>query len=337
MTSIWNYDWLRRGRFRHSLTMDSSSTIVEGTVYVIGAGAVGLSLAAALKSQGRKVVLVRSRPGAARGIFTTEIRFGAGTEGVRVELDQVPLCEVEEFMGPVVLAVKSHANEEVAGELAKTRTCGDLVVMQNGLGVERPFLGCGFASVMRCVLYMTSQAKADGSVEFRQVASSPIGMVAGDADRLAGCIEALSTDLFSFHGEPLIEREAWGKTIINAAFNSICPLLESDNGLFARNPWAEGVARRIVAEGVALANTRGIALDEETLMHRVMAISRASEGVMISTLQDILAGRETEIRSLNLELARIGAEAEPRQVLPVTEAFGHLVMAKSQSKASGTT
>ena len=303
-------------------------------VFIIGAGAIGIPLAAALAIHGREVVLVSARAGAKRMNFDARVRFGGEAEMVGVRIEQVPLAELRELTGTVVIAIKAHANEAVAAALASRKVRGELVVMQNGLGVERPFLSCGFDTVLRSVLYVTSQTLPDGSVEFRQIASCPLGVVAGDASRLAGCLESLTTPAFSFKEHPQIEAEVWMKTVVNAVFNSICPLLEVDNGVFARDAEAVAVARQIVAECVALAKDLGILLDEDEVMEKILAISAGSEGVMISTLQDIRAGRETEIENLNLELARIGAAGTPQHALPITGTLGRLVLLKSGLRAA---
>ncbi|MCW1925862.1 NAD(P)-binding domain-containing protein [Luteolibacter arcticus] len=330
IAGIWNPDWPGRAPVSHDHMMDTGSNGARERIFIVGAGAVGLPLAAALAAAGREVVLVRARPDGPRIDSNISVRFGGNADPVSVRVEQVSFHELRELDGTVVLAIKSHANEEVAAALASKKVRGELVVMQNGLGVEQPFLSCGFEAMLRSVLYMTSQVRSDGVVEFRQIASCPIGTVAGEPSRLAGCVAALTTPLFAFHGHDDIETEAWRKTIVNAAFNSICPLLEADNGLFARDAEAAAVARRIAGECVALARDRGLSIREEDVMSRIMEISRGSDGVMISTLQDILAGRETEVTSLNLAIARIGAESVPPHVLPVTEALGQLVLAKSR-------
>jgi 2-dehydropantoate 2-reductase len=314
--------------------MDEMLSEAGEKVFIIGAGAIGIPLATALAIHGRDVVLVSARDGAKRMSSDARVRFGGEAEMVGVRIEQVPLAELRELTGTVVIAIKAHANEAVAAALASRQVRGELMVMQNGLGVERPFLSCGFDTVLRSVLYVTSQTLPDGTVEFRQIASCPMGVVAGDAGRLAGCVAALSLPRFAFHGHSHIEAEVWRKTVVNAVFNSICPLLEVDNGVFARDAGAVAVARQIIAECVALASDRGGLLDEDEVMEKILKISGGSDGVMISTLQDIRAGRETEIENLNLELARIGAAADPEHALPITGALGRLVLLKSRLRTA---
>ena len=60
-----------------------------------------------------------------------------------------------------------------------------------------------------------------------------------------------------------------------------------------------------------------------------MSISRGSQGVLISTLQDIKSGKETEIETLNLAVARIASELEPRVEVTKTELLGKMTLLKS--------
>src|SRR5690606_37882012 len=136
------------------------------------------------------------------------------------------LSEIGEFDGVVAVAVKSYANDAVATALRGAKINGSIVILQNGLGVEKPFLDLDCDGVCRCVLYMASQTIGPAETTFRSIASCPIGVVTGDAESAARCAEALTTRHFPFHPTPEIQRDVWKKAIINAVFNSICPLLE---------------------------------------------------------------------------------------------------------------
>lgn len=298
-------------------------------IHVLGGGAVGLALAASLAREGRRVVLVRtSRRDTPEGRISISVQCAEHATW-RAEVETRTLSRMETLGGLVVLTTKSHANAMLAQTLAAKATDAPLIVMQNGMGVEEPFLAAGF-SVYRCVLYMTAQTIAGNEVRFRPVRSSPIGLVRGTTTELARCVELLSTEGFPFHAEENIQRDVWKKTILNAVFNSICPLLDVDNGIFARDEDVLALARAVIVECVALANTRHVALTEGELLENALAISRGSSGVLISTLQDIRNGRPTEIDSLNLELARLAATTRPPVDLIRTELLGRLTQQKAK-------
>jgi len=302
-------------------------------VYVLGAGAIGSTLTACLAREGRPVVAVHtSKHDVSATMITVTVRRGAQPV-LKVPIETVSLSKLPRLEGVIVVAAKSHANNAIATALMDKAFTGPLVIMQNGLAVERPFLERQFDEIYRCVLYATSQTYPENDLVFRPIASSPIGVVRGFQPGLKECVATLTTQEFPFHQEPNIQKSIWKKTIVNCAFNSICPLLHVDNGIFIRDAEVARLAQEIVVEGVALAGRKGIALTVAEIMDQIMAISQGSAGQLISTLQDIIGGRETEIEHLNLEMARIASFMKPQVDLRTTELLGRMILAKSKHKS----
>ena len=90
-------------------------------------------------------------------------------------------------------------------------------------------------------------------------------------------------------------------------------------------------------ECLALTDRLALGLGQEELMEQILQISKSSAGQLISTLQDIKAGRETEIEFLNLEMARTAAAQQPKIDLPKTELLGRMIQAKSKQQATAQT
>ncbi|HEX8684335.1 MAG TPA: 2-dehydropantoate 2-reductase, partial [Ardenticatenaceae bacterium] len=298
------------------------------TIYVLGAGAIGFPLAAFLANAGRSVVAVRtSRADVPRSTVTVTLYNGGNRVSTPVET--ASLSELTSLDGTIVVTTKSYANEAIAQALNDKGATGPIVIMQNGVGVEKPFLDAGFSPIYRCVLYITSQAVSEYGFNVRPVSASPIGIVNGDESGLEQCVEALNTNGFPFRSEANIQRETWKKAIINCVFNSICPLLDVDNGIFVRDEQAAELAREVVRECVTVADRLNLGLSENEIMEQLMRISKGSDGQLISTLQDIRSGRQTEIESLNLEIARVAASMQPQILLPRVEFLGKMIVAKS--------
>lgn len=299
------------------------------TIYIVGAGAIGSALAAQLSHQGRDVVVVRtSRSDVMRGPAEFVVRDAAGSE-VRASIDTVSLDLLEGLQGIVAITAKSYANADLARKLADRGAKGPIVILQNGLGIEESFIAAGFTDVYRCVLFTGGERQGDGSYAFRAVKPSPIGIVTGDAGTLRRIVRALDTPAFPFTENERIQEVVWQKTIMNAVFNSICPLLDVDNGVFERDARARDLARGIVDEGVAVAKALGMTLDPGRLMEQLLVLSRGSTGQTISTLQDIRRGNQTEIASLNLAIAKMGAEATPPVRAEQTALLGRMVELKA--------
>ena len=205
-----------------------------------------------------------------------------------------------------------------------------VVILQNGIGVEKPYLELPHTNVYRCVLYATGQRSEDGSITFRSITASPIGTVRGDQQELKSIVNTLDTKEFPFFMHPDIQREIWKKAIINSVFNSICPLLDIDNGVIIREESVAALAREVVGECIPLAAKMGVSsLSAEEITAQIASISEGSDGQLISTLQDINNGRETEIDSLNVEMARIADHIVPPVELNLTRTLGRLVKLKS--------
>jgi 2-dehydropantoate 2-reductase len=298
-------------------------------VYIIGYGAVGRALAVFLRLAGRNPVLIR---GSVDGLPGRIERLRVDTPGgVTHEADIVitTLSEYDSLDGMVVLATKSYGNERLSELLLTKIGASPLVLLQNGLGVERPFLRQGFPEVYRAVLFATSQPVDTTTVRFRPVSDSPVGIEKGSEEHLDKIVRQLHTPDFTFKSEASIQSVIWQKAIINCVFNSVCPLLEADNGLFHRNGQAWQLARRVIAECTAVALALGVPVREEEIGESLLRISRLSDGQLISTLLDIRHHRRTELDALNFEIVRIAESLGLGDRVRETRLLGELAAIKA--------
>jgi 2-dehydropantoate 2-reductase len=304
-------------------------------IYILGAGAIGMALAVNLLRNGRSVAAVR----------TSNSNYSGEAVQVSVECDQsltieaplemVSLSKLDRLgAGTIVITAKATANRFLASELRDKKSSGPIIIMQNGIGVESPFIDAGFPDIYRCVLYATSQEQQENFFRFRSVAASPIGTVIGDTQKLSRLVTQLNTPKFQFRVEERIKEEIWKKAIMNAVFNSVCPLLEVDNGIFCRDKMVATIALEIIEETVQVTKRIGLDLETKGLMEQLLKISERSDGQLISTLQDLKNGNETEIEFLNLEIARTAAELTPKMAVVKTKILGELISIKSRLKRS---
>ena len=101
-----------------------------------------------------------------------------------------------------------------------------------------------------------------------------------------------------------------------------------DNGIFVRDEEVFNLAKEITHEIAMVAKSKKIIIDEEYILEQVKFISNASSGQLISTLQDIQNGRETEIDSLNLAISTLANENNLHT--PKTKILGDLIKIKSR-------
>lgn len=309
---------------------------IKNHIFIVGSGAIGKTLAVFLKLTGRQVTIIRGSVDDGTTI-TEHIRIEMAN-GVLHESD-IEIATLGAFStirGIVVLANKSFGNENLAVSLKNKIGNSPLVLLQNGLGVEQPFMRHGYREIYRCVLFVTSQTVDHVTVRFKPVAACPIGVERGNIDNLNHIVKQLNTPDFRFKNAFDIQKVVWKKTIVNCVFNSICPLLEVDNGIFHRNQSALEIARRIISECTAIAQAKGIALHPDEVESSLVQISKLSDGQAISTLQDIRNKRKTEIETLNPEIARIASSLHKGDLVRETKLLGELIRIKSDLVISTT-
>lgn len=300
-------------------------------IYIIGYGAIGKVLAVALKLNGHEVCIIRGSvadaPPQLQEIIVESPSGNWPPTGISISSFQ-EFQSLED--GIIVLANKSFGNAQLSETLQSKVLNAPIVIMQNGLGVERPFIEKGFSNIFRTVLFATSQNLEDGHVRFKPVAPSAVGLIKGNEQMLNEIVENINTEQFPFRTEKSIQPVIWKKAISNCVFNSICPLLETDNGIFHRDENALALAKRVIAECVEIAAAEGIRLHADEVETSLLQISRSSDGQLISTYQDILNKRETEIETLNLEVAAIAQRLHKQHLVRETRLLGELTLLKSK-------
>jgi len=297
-------------------------------IYIIGYGAVSKALAVFLTRLGKNVVVVRGSVD--DGSITQDyiaVELVSGSV-MKQKITVATLKTIDKMEGLIVLATKSIGNSTLSKTLKTIAVNTPIVVLQNGLNVERPFLENGFTDVYRCVLFATSQVLESGVVRFRPVADSPIGIIKGDPATLNKVITQIDSEYFRFSAESNISPIIWKKAIVNSVFNSVCPLLNVDNGIFYKEPLALQLAGKLIDAGIVIAEKSGISLSRQEVETSLINISKASDGQLISTLQDINNGRCTEIATLNFEIARIAQQEGIADASREIDLLGKLIKIK---------
>lgn len=97
----------------------------------------------------------------------------------------------------------------------------------------------------------------------------------------------------------------WLKAIVNSAINPISTLTQTNNIELLKIPDLLNACIKVIREGMKLAIADGVLLPESpiSVLKRVLASTASNKSSM---LQDIEAGRQTEIRQLNGVLSKTG-------------------------------
>ena len=102
-----------------------------------------------------------------------------------------------------------------------------------------------------------------------------------------------------------IRDRIWQKLLINAGINALTALHDCPNGALPRNPaWREQMAA-LVEEARQVAMAAGVATPPDAFA-KVLEICQATAQNISSMLQDVRAGRSTEIEAINGAVVRLG-------------------------------
>lgn len=303
---------------------------MSNKIFIIGAGAVGKALAVFLKLEGKDVSIIRgsvdNQPND-RELIKVQM---ADDSILQAEIEISSLSDHANFDGILVLANKSYGNEKLAESLLNRAKNNPIVLLQNGLGVEAPFMNLGFTKIYRAVLFTTCQLVSNNLVKFKPVAISQIGILKGKIVELQFVVNQINNTIFKFAVNENIQPIIWKKAIANCVFNSICPLLENDNGVFLRNDNVLELAKEVISECVKVAINQSINLTEKEVLDNVLMISKMSDGQLISTLQDMRNKRKTEIETLNFAIVNYAKQAGNELDVTTTRLLGELIKLKAE-------
>ena len=99
----------------------------------------------------------------------------------------------------------------------------------------------------------------------------------------------------------------WRKAIWNAAANGLCAILNERNGVLLEDRELEAAFTQLMDEACRVARACGVALDEADRARAFAAHLKVAANIN-STLQDLRAGRPTEMPWLNGAVARLARE-----------------------------
>jgi 2-dehydropantoate 2-reductase len=267
-------------------------------VAVVGPGAIGGVVAAAVRRAGAELVLCGRTPLA---------RVVVEPDGGEPEVVEAPVLTDPSAAGApadlVLLAVKAHQTAAAAPWLrALCRPGTTVVVLQNG--VEQRELAAPYAAgaaVLPSVVWFPAETLGPGRVRLRGEPhlTLPAEPAAGAAAELLGA-GGVRVELAEDFVTP-----AWRKLAINAVA-ALMVLAGRRAGMFRRADVAP-VAEALAAECLSVARAEGAALPETVAADLVAEFAAYPEDLGSSILFDREAGRTLEWDARNAVVARLGA------------------------------
>jgi 2-dehydropantoate 2-reductase len=279
-----------------------------GHVAIVGPGAIGCVLAVrlALAPRAPRVTLLDHRADRAARLSARPIVLHApeGDLEARLPVRTAP----EEPPDLVVLATKAGAARGVAEAAVSWIGPAPVLAVQNGLGVVEEVAGAlPGSTVLAGVLYQAANTVAEGEVAHVANERILVGHLGRAADEVARRIAALLVSAgLSASAEDDMTPHVWGKVLVNAALNPVAALAGVRNGEVASRLSLRALAEVLADEGQAVADAEGIRLPYASAAEAALETARRTADNRCSMLQDLEAGRTTEIDFLNGALVRVG-------------------------------
>jgi len=267
-------------------------------VAIVGPGAMG-RLFAALLSRTASVVLVDKREKRALNLTKHGFRLSGLTNGhFRIRTTTRP----EGDFDAVIVMVKAFSTAEVADKLPQWAGSASVLTLQNGMGnAEKLAQALGEERLVVGVTSYGANISPDNPMVVHHAGVGPttIGVLTRKAEKSLALFENLLQGAgIDVRVAEDIKPVLWEKLLINAAINPVCALLRIRNGQLPALEEAWRLAANLAREGEAVASAVGVQIPS-SILETIRDVCEKTASNRCSTLQDVLAGRPTEIPYIN--------------------------------------
>ncbi|MBU8912423.1 MAG: ketopantoate reductase family protein [Spirochaetales bacterium] len=277
------------------------------SVAIIGAGALGMLYASALKKTP-----------------DTEVHFLAGDDryeslkagrfvinDFEEQIDVRSAAQLREHPDLVIVAVKNHHLEEIV-PLLRAAIGADTVVTSvlNGIDSE-PFIEDRFpdATVLYCVALGMDAVRTANRLTFTNQGKLIIGTKDNDPRNpdLLAVGELLDRSGLTREIPDDIHRAVWWKWMINIGVNQVSAVTGAPYGVFHTDEHAQALMEAAMRETVLVAQAEGVDLREEDIANWYPILNRLGAEGKTSMLQDMEEHRRTEAPSFGGRLIELAA------------------------------
>jgi 2-dehydropantoate 2-reductase len=262
-------------------------------VAVVGPGALGCLFAARLVQGGVQTVLVDHREDRARRLAESGVTItsSSGEETVHMEV----VSSVPRGQDLCIILVKSYNNSSLS--LPKTTAC---LTLQNGLGhVDQICSIVGSPYVLAGTTMEAATLVGEGKV--KHMGSGPTIIGSWTSCPSEPAVQALRAARFDVQTTDAPGQVIWEKAIISSGINPLTALIGLPNGRLLDIPEVRQLMRDLVVEAVKVATTEGYRFSY-SLVERAEEVCEMTADNLSSMLQDVRAGKPTEIDAISGEI-----------------------------------
>lgn len=290
-------------------------------ILVIGAGGVGIGLAASVASQGAEISIY-ARNETAKAIRENGIkRTGLFTH---YEIENVPVYESydeipKDYFDYIFIASKTTANADIAENLNEHRDIlkgnTKIVIFQNGFGNDEPYLKYFDKSQVFSSRVITGFTRPERHISEVTVYTEPIllgSLQNENPESLQEIADLITASGINCETTDEVDKYLWAKMLYNCTLNPLGAILDVTYGRLTENPYTLEIMNRIIDEIFEVIK----ASPYETLWQTSDDYKDIFYSKLVpdtynhysSTHQDIQRKIPTEIDSLNGKVIQLGEQ-----------------------------
>ena len=265
-------------------------------ITVIGAGAIGIVLAASLDNKNEVSVLVK--PENYKRLIKKGLWVIEGNIKRKIKAKIVTEVIDSEI---VLIAVKGYDLQNTK-KLLDSFT-GKVIICQNGLKML-DFRLSNDNEIYAIVTSIGATSSEIGVSEFKGTGKTVVGGLFNVKKDSKEILELFSSYFFDISQTKDIKKEIWLKAAINSAINPIASYHNLKNGELKKSEYWTQV-KELLTESVSIAKSNGIKFRNDPIDLTEEIIEKTADN-LCSMLQDIKKGRKTEINEINGILCQMG-------------------------------
>ncbi|BAX58572.1 ketopantoate reductase family protein [Burkholderia stabilis] len=302
-------------------------------IAILGAGAMGSLFGGLLAESGEAVTLIDVNDAHLDAIRRDGLRIDddrgerriRALQAMRPEAANAAASPDTPFDLLIVFTKSLHTRVALDGVRALLTPRTHVLTLQNGLGNVETLNA--FVPLERVLVGVTTwPADAAGPAHVRSHGAGTIRMMMADGEArpfATAVADALSRAGLACTLDADVWAAIWEKVAFNAALNTLCAVTGCTVDQLGNHHDGPRLALAIAAETAAVARANGIAVDGERIARNVEHAISEHRGHRPSMLQDVLAGRRTEIDAISGKV--VAAARETGVAVPHTETLLALV------------
>ena len=290
--------------------------------FVLGAGGIGLLLEYLLVKNGCAAQLI-ARSHSKNSFFDGKLTVEGAIDD-KVSIVCRTLEEIERFSKDdiIFVTVKASDTKGLLAQLKDKVEEGAIIVLcQNGIGIfEESKDLIAQATSLRLNCWMGA-ARTELNV-VKLAGTFKFDLSGFDKDALQKVAEVLKlTGIRVDVGDAPLLAE-WQKALWNIAVNGLCSIVDRENGAILEHSELKTIAEGLLEEARRVAKLDGVELSDEDLKQVFKSLETTRANVN-ATLQDLRAGKHTEVDYLNGAVVRRAWEHD--QNAPLNETIVNLI------------